>query len=237
MPDSIVVLSRQINMEEYGSCCKQREVLVDKSDRNSWEYPLRNVIDRLHILPYLFLSREDDNEVEHIGRHDFSSVFLHPMLGSLSNHDDDGKKTPTNLHIWQWKTVFFNVWHFVDVLVLSTTWNDQFCSCVDDVSIWWHMFNFVFLCPKRWFQFNSRIVGTHFSSITSLNNWKVIAETRSYTFRWRSRFRRRRVCLSSLLSNANHCTHLLLLRSFQSMPLLVDNWIHFLYFFILGRKL
>ena len=39
-----------------------------------------------------------------------------------------------------------------------STWNDLFCSCMDDVSIWWHMFNFVFLCPKRWFQFNSRIV-------------------------------------------------------------------------------
>ena len=74
---------------------------------------------------------------------------------------------------------FFNVWHFVDVLVLSVTWNDQFCSCVDDVSKWWQMFKFVFLCPKRWFQFNSRIVGAHFSSITSLNNWKMIAETRS----------------------------------------------------------
>ena len=82
----------------------------------------------------------------------------------------------------------------------STTWNDLFCSCVDDVSIWWQMFNFVFLCPKRWFQFNSRIVRTHFSSILTLNNWKMIAETRSYIFRWRSRFRRRRVCLSSLLT-------------------------------------
>ena len=29
---------------------------------------------------------------------------------------------------------------FIYVLVLSTTWNDQFCSCVDDVSIWWQMF-------------------------------------------------------------------------------------------------
>ena len=47
---------------------------------------------------------------------------------------------------------YFNFWHFVDVLVLSTTWNDQFCSCVDDVSIWWQIFNFVFLCPTRWFQ-------------------------------------------------------------------------------------
>ena len=89
---------------------------------------------------------------------------------------------------------FFISWHFVDVLVLSTTWNDLFCSCVDDVSIWWQMFNFVFLCPKRWFQINSRTVRGHFSSIMTLNNWK-----RSYIFRWHSRFRRRRVCLSSLI--------------------------------------
>ena len=93
---------------------------------------------------------------------------------------------------------FFIFWHFEDVLVLSTTWNDLFCSCVDDVSRWKQMFNFVLLCPKRWFQFSSRIVGTHFSSIMTLNNWKMMAETRSYIFRWRSRFRRRRVCLSSL---------------------------------------
>ena len=57
---------------------------------------------------------------------------------------------------------FFIFCHFEDVLVLSTTWNDLFCSCVDDVSIWWQMFNFVFLCPKRWLQFNSRMVRTHF---------------------------------------------------------------------------
>ena len=95
---------------------------------------------------------------------------------------------------------FFIFWHFEDVLVLSTSWNDLFCSCVDDVSVWWQMFNFVLLCPKRWFQFNSRIVRTHFSSIMTLNDWKMIAETRSYIFRWRSRICRRRVCLSSLLS-------------------------------------
>ena len=99
---------------------------------------------------------------------------------------------------------FFIFWHFENVLVLSTTWDDLFCSCVDDVSIWWQMFNFVFLRPKHWFQFNSRIVRTHFSSIRSLNNWKMIAETRSHIFRWRSPFRRRRVCLSSLLS----CWHI-----------------------------
>ena len=93
---------------------------------------------------------------------------------------------------------FFIFWHFEDILVLSVTWNDLFCSCVDDVSIWWQMLIFVFLCPKRWFQFNSRIVRTHFSSIMTLNNWKMTAEPRSYIFRWRSRFRPRRVSLSSL---------------------------------------
>ena len=85
---------------------------------------------------------------------------------------------------------FFIFWHFEDVLVLSTTWNDLFCSCVDDVSIWWQLFNFVFIFPKRWFQFNSRIVRTHFSSKKTLKNWKIISETRSYIFRLRSRFRR-----------------------------------------------
>ena len=99
---------------------------------------------------------------------------------------------------------FFIFWHFVDVLVLSTTWNDQFCSWVDDVSTWWQMFNFVFLCPKCWFQFNSMIVRTHFSSIMTYNNWKMIAETRSYIFRRRSSFRRRPVCLSSLLAHAQN---------------------------------
>ena len=98
---------------------------------------------------------------------------------------------------------FFIFWHFVDVLVLSTTWNDLFCSCVDDLSIWWQMFNLVLLCNKRWFQLNFRIVRTHFSSIMSLNSWKMIAETRSYIFRWRSRFRRRRDCLSSLMLTPN----------------------------------
>ena len=95
---------------------------------------------------------------------------------------------------------FFIFWHFEDVLVLSTTRNDLFCSCVDYVSIWCQMFNFVLFCPKRWFQINSRTVRRHSSSIMTLTNWKMIAETRSFIFRWRSRFRQRRVCLSSLLS-------------------------------------
>ena len=107
---------------------------------------------------------------------------------------------------------FFIFWHFRDVLVLSTTWNDLFCSCVDDLSIWWQLFNFVFLCPKCWFQFNSRIVRTHFSSMMTLNYWKIIAETRSYIFRWRSRFRRRRVRLK--LPDIS-----------QAMTIVFSNWL------------
>ena len=108
---------------------------------------------------------------------------------------------------------FFIFWHFVDVPVLSTTWNDPFCSCVDDVSIWWRMFNFVFLCPKHWFQINSRTVRRYFSSIMTLNNWKMIAETRSYILRWRSRFRWRRVCLKCLW---NEIFYYLIRKSFQN---------------------
>ena len=70
-------------------------------------------------------------------------TVLVKVIGSLSNHDYDGNKTPTNLHIWQWKTVFLHALHLhfsSYVLVLSMTWNDPFCSCVDDVSIWWQMF-------------------------------------------------------------------------------------------------
>ena len=93
---------------------------------------------------------------------------------------------------------FFIFWHFADVLVLSTTWNNLFCSCVDEVSISWQMFNFVFLPLKRWLQFNSRIVRTHFASVMTLHNSEMIAETRSYISRWRSHCRRRRVCVNSL---------------------------------------
>ena len=68
-------------MAEYGSCCKRREVLVDKSYRSSTE----TLIDRLHNPPYLFLSREDDNEVRDIGKKkDFRSVLHHPILSNAN---------------------------------------------------------------------------------------------------------------------------------------------------------
>ena len=76
--------------------------------------------------------------------------------------------TMKNIIFARFARALFNFWHFVDVVVLSTTWNDLFYWCVDNVSLWWQMFNFVFSCPMRWFQFDSRIVRTHFSSIMSL---------------------------------------------------------------------
>ena len=61
------------------------------------------------------------------------------------------------------------------------------------------MFNFVLWSQKCWFQFNSRILRTHFASIMTLNHSEIIAETRSYIFRLRSRCRRCRVSLSSVI--------------------------------------
>ena len=107
--------------------------------------------------------------------------------------------TMRNNSFGRFARAFFIFGHLADVLVLSTTWNELFYSCVDDVSIWWQMFNFVFLPPKRWFQFHSRTIRTHFAWVMTLNNWAAIAETRSYILRCRSRCRRRRVCLNSQL--------------------------------------
>ena len=129
--------------------------------------------------------------------------YLQKTQWVLRNYD--GTKNPTDLHIWQWKTVFLHALHVhfssFDIkktssfflwremtffAVVWTTWAyDDKCS--------------FFSCPKRWFQFNSRIVKAHFSGIMTLNNWKI-PETRSDIFKWRSRFCRRRVCLSSLIS-------------------------------------
>ena len=45
--------------------------------------------------------------------------------------------------------VFLVFWHFEDVLDLPMTWNDLFCSCVDDVSIsWWQNVQFCLLMSQ-----------------------------------------------------------------------------------------
>ena len=159
--------------------------------------------------------------------HICSLFSLCATLGSLSNHHD-GNKNPTKMHIWQWKTVFLHTlhMHFSSFNILKTFSfflrrdlfeNDLFYSCADDMSIWWQMINyFVFLCPKCWFQFNSRIVKTHFSSMMTLNNLKMIAETQSYIFRWCSRFHWHHVCLSSWLFDDDYYTMVLLTLNWET---------------------
>ena len=68
------------------------------------EDPLKKLIDRLHILPRLFLSRQDDDDVRDIGKHDFRSVLLHAMLSHTNRrkqaatragkHDTGNQRVP-----------------------------------------------------------------------------------------------------------------------------------------------
>ena len=44
--------------------------------------------------------------------------ILNSLLATLSKHDDDSNKNLTNLHIWQWKTVFLHALH-VHILSLD----------------------------------------------------------------------------------------------------------------------
>ena len=55
---------------------------------------------------------------------------------------------------------------------------------VDNVRTWRKSVHyFLFLSPKRSYQFNSRPVSVRFESQTARNNLEVIAKTRSYIFR------------------------------------------------------
>lgn len=72
---------------------------------------------------------------------------------------------------------FFIYVHFGGVLVLSTTQNDLFCSCVD-------VDKFFFLSPNCWDRFDSRIVRTYSASKMTWNNQEVISEKQSWIFRW-----------------------------------------------------
>ena len=72
---------------------------------------------------------------------------------------------------------FLVFWHFKDILVPSRTRNDLFCSYVDDLSIWWQMFNFALLyyVPSAGSNLIPGKLEHIFSSIMTLNNWKMIA--------------------------------------------------------------
>ena len=74
---------------------------------------------------------------------------------------------------------FFIFVHFSAILVLSKTWNNLFCSRVDDLSTWRQT--------------------AYFAHQATWNNWKLIAETQSFIFRLRSLCRRRLACKSYLI--------------------------------------
>ena len=58
-----------------------------------------------HIPPYSFLSREDDDDVRNIGKHDFCSVLRHPMCPNANrnsvfdSYSVDGKKRCENASV------------------------------------------------------------------------------------------------------------------------------------------
>ena len=64
----------------------------------------------------------------------------------------------------------------------------------------------------------------------TLDSWKIIAETRSYIFRWRSCFRQSRVCLSSLITTRTTFTaHLPDPTNFSFHVLIFIYFINFLF--------
>ena len=87
-------------------------------------------------------------------------------LVSLGNHYGDGDYDITNLHVLLWTTVVLHALyvHFSSLYIskpslsFSTTRNDMFCCCVDDVSTSRHIFNLVLSALKSWFQSNSMIL-------------------------------------------------------------------------------
>ena len=108
----------------------------------------------------------------------------------------------------------------------------RFYSCEDDVIIWYQMFDFVFLPLKRWFQFNSMIVRTHFASIMTLNNWEMIAEWRSYIFWWRFCCRQRCVCFPINTARPSSCLHLAKLMMGLGMGVGRNNFLIFFLFLL-----
>ena len=83
---SLTSLSFSRDRNKYGRIWfilqKKKYTSINRIATEEREYPLRKLIDRLHIPPYLFLSRETDDDVKDIGKHDFPSVLPHPTLSN-----------------------------------------------------------------------------------------------------------------------------------------------------------
>ena len=54
-----------------------------------------------HIPPYLFLSREDDNDVREIEKHDLRLVLLHSMLSNTNRMQMSGFLVSAAMGIWE----------------------------------------------------------------------------------------------------------------------------------------
>ena len=90
--------------------------------------------------------------------------------GSLSKFDDNGNNNVLNLYSNSFAGRFslffisqtFSFFPRGEMTRFAATWTTW---------VWWQMFNFVLLSLKRWFQFNSRIVWSHFANqMTSSNS-------------------------------------------------------------------
>ena len=55
-----------------------------------------------HIPPYLFLSREDDDDVRDIGKHDFRLVLLYPTLSNANRTEQHNYLALTSFAVANW---------------------------------------------------------------------------------------------------------------------------------------
>ena len=70
-------------METVGQLVQVMASLLLRCDLSSSTSPVYSM-SMSHILPYVFPSRDDDDDVRDIGKHDFRSVLLHPMLSNAN---------------------------------------------------------------------------------------------------------------------------------------------------------
>lgn len=101
------------------------------------------------------------------------------------------EKTSVDLH--EYVSILYR--DFATFLFLSTTWNELCCSCMEDVSTRGENVRFQaghssLILELNWYDrlvHCSGIVSGRFVSRTTWNNREMMAEKRSYNFRWRSR--------------------------------------------------
>ena len=78
----------------------------------------------------------------------FIREFTQPRRQRQQERHKFAYLTVKNNRFARFARAFFIFGHSADVLVLSTTWNDLFCSCEDDVSTWWRNVQFCLLISE-----------------------------------------------------------------------------------------